>query len=317
MFLRPLFLLFNNRKEILDYDDFILRGGIRVVLTFGAAGKDGFKMATATLVVMAAGMGSRFGGLKQLEPVGADGEMLLDYSVYDAIRAGFDKVVFVIKKSIEKDFKELAGDRIAGNTEVEYVFQEPPSHRPKPYGTGEAILCAEKSVSTPFAVINSDDFYGADAFRKIRVGLNNTSDYCMVGYRLENTLSDNGAVSRGVCDIREGCLTDINEHTSLTKESGLDPATVVSMNMWGLQPDIFPELKRQFGEFLKTADISKDEFQIPKVIDKVIKSGTHKVKVYNTSEVWYGMTYREDKQKVVEAIKRMTDNGIYPAELWK
>ncbi len=262
-------------------------------------------------------MGSRFGGLKQLEPVGANGEVLLDYSVYDAIRAGFDKVVFVIKESIEKDFKALAGDRIAGNTEVAYVFQETPPHRTKPYGTGDAILCAEKAVSTPFAVINADDFYGADAFRKIRTGLNNTYEYCMVGYCLKNTLSDNGAVSRGVCDISDGCLIDINEHTALTKDSALDPETVVSMNMWGLQPDIFSELKRQFGEFLTTADISRDEFQIPKVIDRIIKSGKHKVKVYNTPELWYGMTYREDKQKVIEAIKRMTDNGIYPERLWK
>ena len=168
-------------------------------------------MEKATLVVMAAGMGSRFGGLKQLEPVGEHGEVLLDYSVYDAKRAGFDKVVFIIKKSIEKDFRETAGDRISRGMEVEYVFQEIPEHRKKPYGTGDAILRAADAVSTPFAVINADDFYGADAFMKIREGLRDPDDYCMVGYRLANTLSDNGSVSRGVCDIKDGCLADINE----------------------------------------------------------------------------------------------------------
>ena len=274
-------------------------------------------MATATLVVMAAGMGSRFGGLKQLEPVGANGEVLLDYSVYDAKRAGFDKVVFIIKKEIEKDFRAIAGDRISRNIEVEYVFQEVPPHRKKPYGTGQAILCCENAVDTPFAVINADDFYGADAFQKIRKGLTNTEDYCMVGYRLENTLSENGTVSRGVCEITDGCLTNINEYTALTRDSGIPLDTTVSMNMWGLQPDIFPELKKQFDEFLGTADISKDEYLIPRVIDKLIKTGKHKVNVFNTSAVWYGMTYREDKEKVTMAISKMTEEGLYPKELWK
>ena len=274
-------------------------------------------MEKATLVVMAAGMGSRFGGLKQLEPVGEHGEVLLDYSVYDAKRAGFDKVVFIIKKSIEKDFRETAGDRISRGMEVEYVFQEIPEHRKKPDGTGDAILRAADAVSTPFAVINADDFYGADAFMKIREGLRDPDDYCMVGYRLANTLSDNGSVSRGVCDIKDGCLADINEHTALTKDSGLDPDTVVSMNMWGLKPDIFPVLRKKFDEFLATSDITKDEFQIPKVIDSVIKSGLHRVRVYHTDSVWYGMTYHEDKKQVADAIKKMTDEGIYPEELWK
>ncbi len=274
-------------------------------------------MAKATLVVMAAGMGSRFGGLKQLEPVGLNGEVLLDYSVYDARRAGFDKVVFIIKESIEKEFRALAGDRISANIETEYVFQQIPAHRKKPYGTGEAILCAADAVDSPFSVINADDFYGEDAFRRIRRGLEDRRDYCMVGYRLENTLSDNGAVSRGVCEIENGFLTDIKEHTALTRESGLPASTVVSMNMWGLQPDIFPELKKQFSEFLETADITKDEFQIPKVIARVIESGMHRVRVYNTDEVWYGMTYREDKEKVAEAVRRMTAEGRYPEELWR
>ncbi|MBE6621508.1 MAG: nucleotidyltransferase [Ruminococcaceae bacterium] len=273
-------------------------------------------MANATLVVMAAGMGSRFGGVKQLEPVGKHGEVLLDYSVYDALRAGFDKVVFIIKKEIEADFKALAGDRIARHVEVEYVFQTTPPHRKKPYGTGDAILCTENVVDSPFAVINADDFYGADAFRQVYQGLQKKDEYCMVGYRLANTLSENGSVSRGVCDIKDGYLAKVTEMTAITKDTDLDPDTVVSMNMWGLQPDIFPELKSQFAEFLTTADITKDEFYIPFVVDRVVKEGKKQVSVYRTSAVWYGMTYREDKEKVTEAIAKMTADGEYPEELW-
>ncbi len=274
-------------------------------------------MATATLVVMAAGMGSRFGGVKQLEPVGAHGEVLLDYSVFDAIRAGFDKVVFIIKKEIEEDFKSLVGDRIARHVEVSYIFQEKPDHRKKPYGTGEAILCTESVVDTPFAVINADDFYGADAFRKIRQGLENKDEYAMVGYRLANTLSENGSVSRGVCDIKDGYMVNITEQTAITKDTDLDPDTVVSMNMWGLQPDIFPELKKQFADFLATANIEKDEFYIPLVIGRMVKEGKKTVRVYPTSSVWYGMTYREDKKIVTDAIAKMIADGEYPEELWK
>ncbi len=274
-------------------------------------------MAKATLVVMAAGMGSRFGGVKQLEPVGAHGEVLLDYSVFDAVKAGFDKVVFIIKKEIEEDFKAIAGDRISKHVEVEYVFQEKPDHRKKPYGTGDAILCTKDAIDTPFAVINADDFYGADAFKKVLEGLQKKDEYCMVGYRLFNTLSDNGSVCRGVCSIEDGYMTDVTEHLAITKDTDLDPDTVVSMNMWGLHPDIFPELKAQFDEFLATADITKDEFLIPRVIDKMVKDGKKKVKVYNTSAVWYGMTYREDKEMVTSAIAKMTAEGQYPEELWK
>lgn len=273
-------------------------------------------MAKATLVVMAAGMGSRFGGMKQLEPVGSHGEVLLDYSVYDAKRAGFDKVVFIIKKSIEDDFKNLAGNRIAENIDVEYVYQDIPAHRKKPYGTGDAILCAASAVDSPFAVINADDFYGADSFRQIIKGLAVKDEYCMVGYDLFNTLSDNGSVSRGVCSIDNGFLSDVTEHYDITADTDLPHGTVVSMNMWGLQPDIFPELQKQFSEFLTTADITKDEFQIPKVIDRMIKNGQKKVRVYNTDAVWHGMTYREDKQKVVDAISDMVKSGEYPDGLW-
>jgi dTDP-glucose pyrophosphorylase len=273
-------------------------------------------MAKATLVVMAAGMGSRFGGIKQLEPVGTSGEVLLDYSVFDAKRAGFDRVVFIIKKEIEKDFKEIAGDRIAKNIDVAYAFQTVPPHRKKPYGTGDAIMTTADIVDSPFAVINADDFYGYDAFKKAYEGLMNKDEYCMVGYRLKNTLSENGSVSRGVCAIKDGYLTDVTEHTAITKDTDLDPDTIVSMNMWGIQPDIYPELKAQFEQFLATANIEKDEFYIPAVIDKMVKDGKKQVKVYDTTAVWYGMTYREDKEKVKLALAQMVEDGIYPKELW-
>ncbi len=274
------------------------------------------KMAKATLVVMAAGMGSRFGGMKQLEPVGTAGEVLLDYSVYDAKKAGFDKVVFIIKKEIEKDFKEIAGDRIARNIEVEYAFQDVPSYRKKPFGTGDAILRTEPYVDGPFLIINADDFYGYDAFRQGREGLENKDEYCMVGYRLKNTLSDNGSVCRGVCSVEDGYLAGVTECVGITKDTDLDPNTVVSMNMWGIHPDIYPELKARFEEFLATANVEKDEFLIPSVIGGMVKSGKKKVRVYDTPAVWHGMTYREDKEKVVNAIKKMVDDGVYPAKLW-
>ena len=273
-------------------------------------------MAKATLVVMAAGMGSRFGGIKQLEPVGTSGEVLLDYSVFDAKRAGFDRVVFIIKKEIEKNFKEIAGDRIAKHIDVAYAFQTIPPHRKKPYGTGDAIMTTADIVDSPFAVINADDFYGYDAFKQAYEGLMNKDEYCMVGYRLKNTLSDNGSVSRGVCSIKDGYLTDVTEHTAITKDTDLDPDTIVSMNMWGIHPDIYPELKLQFEEFLATKNIEKDEFFIPAVIDKMVKDGKKKVKVYDTTAVWYGMTYREDKEKVKNALAKMVEDGIYPKELW-
>ena len=273
-------------------------------------------MAKATLVVMAAGMGSRFGGMKQLEPVGKNGEVLLDFSVYDAKRAGFDKVVFIIKPEMEADFRALAGDRIARHIEVVYTFQSVPPHRKKPYGTGDAILTTENVVDSPFVVINADDFYGRDAFEKAYQGLKDPNEYCMIGYRLKNTLSDNGSVARGVCSIKDGYLTDITEHTAITKDTDLDPDTVVSMNMWGLHSDIYEELHRQFEDFLKTANIEKDEFYIPLVIGKAIKDGKKKVRVYETSATWHGMTYREDKEKVCAAIADMIARGEYPPALW-
>lgn len=264
-----------------------------------------------TLVVMAAGMGSRFGGLKQLEPIGANGEVIIDYSVYDAMKAGFNKVVFVIKKEIEEDFKRVVGSRIEKKIPVEYVYQQTPPHRKKPYGTGDAILCCKDAVHEPFAVINADDYYGADGFQKLHDYLVSGEDYAMVGFQLENTLTENGTVSRGVCRVEDGFLADVTEHTSIAKDNDFPQGTIVSMNMWGLRPEIFGYLQADFEEFLKTADISKDEFFIPSVIDKLIKNGTIKVKVLPSADKWYGVTYKEDKESVVRAINTLTKEGKY------
>ena len=285
----------------------------------------------ATLVVMAAGMGSRFGGLKQAEPVGKNGEAIVDYSVYDAMAAGFDKVVFVIKHAIEKDFKELVGNRISKKVETLYAFQETkdlpggfvcPETREKPWGTGQAILACKDLVHEPFAVINADDYYGKTAFKVMYEELKKqTGDYCMVGFKLKNTLTENGYVSRGVCDEENGYLSNVLEVTKIKDcqyedESGklvtLDPDTLVSMNMWGLTPDIFNYLEKDFVEFLKeNINEPKKEFFIPLEIDTLIKAGEKKVKVLSTPDRWYGVTYKEDKQSVVDAIAEMTEAGMY------
>lgn len=285
----------------------------------------------ATLVVMAAGMGSRFGGLKQVEPVGPNGEAILDFSVYDAKKAGFNKVVFVIKHAIENDFRQLVGKRIEKKINVEYVFQETdklpagyscPPERTKPWGTGHAVLCCKNAVSTPFAVINADDFYGYSAYSQIYKGLQNQNDYCMVGFRLVNTTTENGFVSRGVCDINNGKLVGITERTKI--DSGcrysddsnnliqLSPDTVVSMNMWGFAADAFKYFDRDFKEFLD-ANISniKAEFYLPSVVDKLIKSGEKSVNVLVAEDKWYGVTYKEDKAGVVSAIKSLVESGKY------
>lgn len=286
-----------------------------------------------TLVVMAAGMGSRFGGLKQLEPVGKNGEVLLDYSVYDAMKAGFNKVTFVIKKEIEHDFREVVGKRIEKKIDVSYAFQEldklpagfsVPADRVKPWGTGHAILCAKDIVDQPFAAINADDFYGPSAYQQINGYLaNKNGDYCMVGFRLKNTLTDNGTVSRGVCLTDEnGNLCDINEVTAITNkctyegENGkiiaLDPNTVVSMNMWGFTTDLFDYLEDGFNRFLKEKiNIPKSEYFLPSQIDELIKNGKKKAKVLIAEDKWFGMTYKEDKPVLKAAIDEMTQNGRY------
>ncbi len=286
----------------------------------------------ATLVVMAAGMGSRFGGLKQIEPVGRNGEAILDFSVYDAMEAGFDKVVFVIKHEIEKDFKELVGSRIEKKIAVEYAFQEVddlpegytcPSDRTKPWGTGHAILACRDTVDTPFAVINADDYYGKGAFRDIYKELTaENGDYCMVGYRLQNTITENGSVSRGVCEVENGYLKNVTEHTkifgdcSAVLENGdkvsLDPDTIVSMNLWGFKPDIFKYLENDFKAFLdEKLNVPKSEFFLPFVVDSLIKKGIKKAKVLVAEDKWYGVTYREDKEAVVNAIGELIDKGLY------
>ena len=286
----------------------------------------------ATLVVMAAGMGSRFGGLKQIEPIGPKGEALLDFSVYDAKKAGFTKVVFVIKHEIEKDFKEIVGKRVEKVLPTEYVFQEIddlpegftcPEGRTKPWGTGQAILCCKDAVKEPFAIINADDYYGQSAFKQIYEQLKADSEnYCVVGYRLANTLTDNGTVSRGVCAVENGFLKQIDERTKIkdckyTEDDGetwveMPEDTVVSMNFWGLNPGIFDFLEREFKAFLnEKINVPKSEFYIPIVIGDLVKNGEKAVKVLVAEDRWYGVTYKEDKPAVVKALGDLVEKGLY------
>lgn len=285
----------------------------------------------ATLVVMAAGMGSRFGGLKQVEPIGPGGEALLDFSVYDAKKAGFTKVVFVIKHEIEEEFKRLVGARIEKKIAVEYVFQETdmlpagfscPPDRKKPWGTGQAVYCCRDVVKTPFAVINADDYYGHSAFRQIYEQLRTDSrNYCMVGFRLANTLTENGTVSRGVCTMNGGKLESIVERTKISDcrytEDGehwlpLAPDTVVSMNMWGFQPDIFGYIEADFKAFLaEKREVPKAEFYLPGVVSGLIERGEKQVEVLVAEDKWYGVTYKEDKDGVVAAIAAKIAAGEY------
>ena len=265
-----------------------------------------------TLLIMAAGMGSRFGGLKQLEPVGKNGEIIMDYSVFDAKRAGFSKAVFVIKREFEKEFREIVGKRIEKIIDVDYAFQSIPEGREKPWGTGEAILSASAVVNTPFCVINADDFYGADAYKAINEHLKTSDTYAMVGYQLENTVTENGTVARGICGIKDGYLSTVTEHTSISKNNNFPAGTIVSMNLWGFMPNIFGYLDEQFSEFKRTHVCdTKSEFFIPAVVDTIIKSGMEKVKVLKTAEKWYGVTYREDLEGVCKAIEIMTKEGNY------
>ena len=285
----------------------------------------------ATLVVMAAGMGSRFGGLKQVEPIGPKGEALLDFSVYDAKKAGFTKVVFIIKHQIEKEFKELVGKRIEKIIDVEYAFQEidklpdgfvAPDDRTKPWGTGHAIYCSRDIVKTPFAVINADDYYGKSAFQKIYNHLKEQKgDYCMVGFRLANTLTENGSVSRGVCEIEDGKLKSVTERTKIvdckyTEDDinwiPLSPDTVVSMNMWGFTPDFFEYVERDLKTFLKEKiNVPKAEFYLPSVASGVINNKEKDVTVLVAEDKWYGVTYKEDKDDVVAAIGEKIAAGEY------
>lgn len=285
-----------------------------------------------TLIVMAAGMGSRFGGLKQIAPIGKNGEILLDYSVYDAVKAGFNKVVFVIKHAIEQDFRTVTAKHIEKMVKTEYVFQEIdelpegftcPADRTKPWGTAHAVLCCKDVVHEPFAVINADDYYGKTAFTHMADFLrNNDKDYCMVGFRLANTLTENGSVSRGVCEIENDELKSVTERTKIvdckyTEDDGktwieMSPDTVVSMNLWGFMPDLFKYAADGFVDFLKEKiDVPKSEYFLPSVVSKLIESGEKRVKVMVAEDKWYGVTYKEDKDMVSAALNKMADEGLY------
>ena len=299
-----------------------------------------------TLVIMAAGMGSRFGGLKQIEPIDEYGNFIIDYSIYDAIKVGFTKVVFIIKKENYDIFRETVGKRVESKIEVEYVFQEldmlpdgysVPEGRVKPWGTAHAILCCKDVVKENFAIINSDDFYGRDAFRVIADFLkndNSDSDYCeyaMAGYKAKNTLTENGSVKRGVCDTEGKYLTKLVESKieyidgmlmAMPLEGGdmfpVFEEDTVSMNMFGFTPHIFDYLEERFPVFLDShkEDIETCEFLIPTMVFEEIENGSSRVSVLKTNAVWQGVTYREDKPKVVEEIKKLVDNGEYKEGLW-
>ncbi len=273
------------------------------------------------LVVMAAGMGSRFGGLKQIAPVGPNGEIILDFSVYDAVKAGFDKTVFIIRRDIEKDFREIAGKRIEKMTDVEYVFQDMdtlpqgfsvPEGRTKPWGTGHAVYCTKDVVDTPFALINADDYYGQKSFGIIHDSLVENGETCMVGFSLGNTITENGTVSRGICQVENGLLKGVVEHTDIDKNSGIPLDTIVSMNMWGLLPSAFEDIEKDFVKFLSNLkNPLKEEFYIPFVVDNMIRSKDEKVRVLETDEKWYGVTYKEDKDTVVAAMEKFVKDGYY------
>ena len=282
-------------------------------------------MDKVTLVVMAAGMGSRFGGCKQISPVGPNGEILLDFSVYDAIAAGFTKVVFIIREENEADFRAVIGDRLSKKIEVEYVYQDTsilPEGRKKPFGTGHAVLCCMGKVNEPFAVINADDYYGKSAFKQIYNHLKDAkgTDFAMVAFDLKNTLTDNGTVSRGICELDGDMLKSVTEITKIKDMKYTDDGenwtelpedTLASMNFWGFTTELFPALKADFDNFLNTADLQKDEFYLPFAADKMLKEGTATVKVLQSHDKWYGMTYREDSDSVKAALAKKIENGEY------
>ena len=306
-------------------------------------------MKNTALVIMAAGIGSRFGGgIKQLEPVGPNGEIIMDYSIHDAMEAGFDKVIFIIRRELEKDFKEIIGHRIEKLLPVEYAYQEledlPAGYevtpgRTKPWGTGQAVLSVKGMVDGPFLVINADDYYGREGFRRIHDYMaehmdsqSENYDICMGGFVLSNTLSDNGTVTRGVCQVdEEGYLTNVTETYNIqmkedglhaTDESGapvtISPSQPVSMNMWGLPASFVQELEKGFPVFLdnlKEGDI-KSESLLPKIIDNLVQNKKARVTVLDTPDKWFGVTYREDKQAVADAIRGLIQSGVYKEKLF-
>ena len=304
-----------------------------------------------SLVIMAAGIGSRFGGgIKQLEPVGMHGEIIMDYSIHDAIEAGFNKIIFIIRKDIEEAFREVIGERIEAickqlNVEIDYAFQaiddlpkgvKLPKDRTKPWGTGQAVLACKGLIKEPFAVINADDYYGKESFFKLHDFLEEytpekPTDFCAAGFILKNTLSENGGVTRGVCQVNEnGYLTGIDETKNIVKvgnkaavqkEDGQEPIdenSHVSMNMWGLTPGFVEELEKGFPEFLaglKEGDV-KSEYLLPTIIDQMIHDGRARVKLLETHDCWFGVTYREDKESVTESIRALIREGVYPEKLF-
>ncbi len=296
-----------------------------------------------TLVIMAAGMGSRYGGLKQIDPVGPNGEFIVDYSIYDAIKAGFDKVVFIIKEENLELFRETVGKRVEEKIKVEYAFQSmedlpagctAPEGRTKPLGTGHAVWCARNVVDDRFAVINSDDFYGRDAFMKLAEFLKDTPDhaYCMAGYILKNTITENGSVSRGICESEAGKLTRVVERTQIEGREGgiayfendswtpLAEDSIVSMNCWGFTPDIFAALEKGLITFMKEdlpQNPQKAEFFLPFLVQDELSAGNCTVDVLTTTAKWYGVTYTADRPVMVEFLKQATDAGTYPDGLFK
>jgi NDP-sugar pyrophosphorylase family protein len=305
-------------------------------------------MKKPTLVVMAAGMGSRYKGLKQIDPVGKSGEIIMDFSLYDAWHAGFRKVVFIITKELEESFREIIGDKVSKYMEVAYAFQSlddlpdgysVPEGRIKPWGTGHAVLSCRNVINEPFAVINADDYYGKNAYSMIYDYLVSTQDdekyqYAMVGYTLENTMTEHGHVARGICTVDEnGFLKEIQERTRIEKREGLSQYTedgtnwvtipkgsIVSMNLWGFTASFMKELENKFSTFLDRALVDnplKGEYFLPSVVDTLIKEDKASVKVLHTPDRWYGVTYREDKPKVAAALTGMQETGVYPEKLWE
>ncbi|MGL1893579.1 MAG: sugar phosphate nucleotidyltransferase [Spirochaetaceae bacterium] len=298
-----------------------------------------------TLLVLAAGMGSRYGGLKQIDPIGPNGEIIIDYSIFDAVKAGFGKVVFVIRRDIEEMFKEHIGSRFEGIIPVEYAYQQlddlppgfkVPKGRTKPWGTGHAIFAAREVINEPFAVINADDFYGKSAYTQLAKKLSNSkdsdvADYSMVGFVLNNTLSENGFVSRGVCELgSKNILDTVVERTNIVKtESGaeatlengdklpLNGDEVVSMNFWGFTPSLFKFLESMFINFLdEKGTEQKSEFYIPSVVADLIAEGKAKAEVFTSADSWFGVTYPEDKDQVVKSVRELVENGTYPNKLF-
>lgn len=294
------------------------------------------------LVIMAAGMGSRYGGLKQMDKITQAGEIILDFSLYDAYMAGFKKAVIIIKKENEEDFRQLLKDKAERFMDIEFAYQnlddipegyEIPEGRVKPWGTGHAVLAARDKVKGPFAVINADDYYGPSAFEKIYDYLSSgNSSYCMVSYRIENTITENGHVSRGVCTVEDGFLADIQERTKIMRVDGvisyeedgkwnpIEEGTPVSMNFWGFTEGFMDELENRFPAFLddnaKGENPQKGEYPLPAVVDQAVKEGIAKVKVLQTSDRWCGVTYKEDKEAVTASLQSMKDKGIYPERLF-